>query len=331
MLRSERTVELQESPHSVGWRIQRLDVHMRDRTDNPGLIMDILADILRRLSNLRILTFAIVGHGYYLDYFPENVLQATNACRDSLLFLNWYGGLKPFPNTWASFLENHPRLEAINVPVALTQLGNSHIVLNSLKSVYVYYSARSRVENEFWNIEMPNIHHAICDIASIIPGLEFAPDDEFLPKIGNKLTSIQINCLKSWSADYNIIYTIYDTLFKILVNCKNLVRVDIVSHEWMLPSSYLLPQTVHTLGIKLNVHQISKRSVDVLLKSILDLLSGLPSLKTICFMDQGNVRALCAHPQVLSSNLARILNLGVNVVDHEGRPLVYFSQRTIPR
>jgi hypothetical protein len=41
MLRSEHAVELQEleSPHAIGWRIQRLDVHMRDRTDNPGLMI----------------------------------------------------------------------------------------------------------------------------------------------------------------------------------------------------------------------------------------------------------------------------------------------------
>ena len=172
MLRSEHAVELQEleSPSAIGRRIQRLDVHMRDRTDDPELIMDILADLLRRLPNLRVLTFAITGHGYedsrnLYHFLPENVLQATNACRDTLRLLNWYGVVKPSSNTWASFLENHPRLEAINAPVLLTQLENSHIVLDSLKSIYIHCHTNPN-EDMLWNIDLPSIHHAIYDITS---------------------------------------------------------------------------------------------------------------------------------------------------------------------
>jgi len=322
MLRSEHAVELQELSHAMGWRTQRLDVHMRDRTDDPRLIMDILADILRRLPNLRILTFAVIGHGYAASnhsyYLPENVLQASSACRDTLRLLNWYGGLGPSSNTWASFLENHPRLEEINMPVALTQLENSHIVLNSLKSVYVYpYD-----ENELWNIDFPNVHNAIYDMTSIIPGSEVAPRYDFLPKIGPKLTSIQINCLKSRSADNNISFRFNSAFRRIVVNCTKLARMDIVTCEWRISTAVSFPKTVHTLGIRVTAYQIPKRSVDAFFKDIHSLSSWFPSLKTICFMDKGNIRALRAHPQALSSGLARITILGVNVVDHEGRPLV---------
>ena len=327
MLRSEQAVELQESPHTIGWRTQRLDVHIRDRTDNRALIMDILTDILRRLPNLRILTFAVIGHGYdaYYDYYlPESVLEATNACRDTLQILNWYGGLKPPPNAWASFLENHPRLEAINVPVALTQLENSHIVLNSLKSVYVYcYTnplTEPDIENELWNIDLPNIRHAIYDITPIFPGLEIASQD-FLPKIGPKLTSIQINCFKAYSADPSLFFAFYNTFLNMAVNCKNLTRVDIVTSEWQIPTPGDFPKTVHTLGIRVNAHLIPKRFMDPFFGSTIHVLSDFSSLRTICFMDQANVRALRAHPRVLRANLIRILELDVNAIDHEGQPL----------
>lgn len=328
MLRSEQAVKSQEILHTIGWQTQRLDVHMRDRTDNPQLIMDILADILRRLPNLRVLTFAVVGHGYDSQYLPENILQATNPCRDTLRFLNWYGGLRPSSNTWASFLENHPKLEAINAPVFLTKLENSHIVLDSLKSVYIHCHpdpdlSATHIGDELWNINFPNIHHAIYDITTTP---SYFVHDDFLPKIGPKLTSIQINCLKNFYAIDDIHVAFFRALIKIEATCTNLVRVDLLTHEWNLPLGLFpyCPKTVHTLGIRVHVHQIPKRSLRSLFTSLRNLLM-ITSLKTICFMDQDNVRALRSHPQALSSQ-ARILNeygeCGFNIVDHEGRSLL---------
>ena len=315
MLRSEHALE-SELPHAIGWRIQRLDVHMRDRTGNPGLIMDILADILRRLPNLRVLTFSITGHGYdeYCKYLPEEVLQATNACRNTLRLLNWYGGVRLSSNNWASFLENHPRLEAINAPVVLTQLGNSNIVLDSLKSIYVHcQTSTSQIQDMLWNLDLPRIHHAICDI-----NLSGAPDschDDFLQKIGSKLTSIQINVMR-----HN--FVIYNPLPKIVSICKNLARVDFVTSQWFITSLVSIPKSVHTLGFRVNVYQIPKRKLEAFFLNIRNVLSRFPSVKKFCFTDQRNVRALRAHPEALGSNLAAILTLGVDVVDQEGRPLV---------
>ena len=318
MLRSEHAVELleSESPHAIGWRIQRLDVHMRDRTDNPGLIMDILADILRRLPNLRVLTFAITGHGYDdpFNYLPYSVLQATNACRDTLRFLNWYGGVRPSSNTWASFLENHPRLEAINAPVTLTQLGNSHIVLDSLKSIYIHCrTPASHIQDMLWNINLPSIHHAIYDVTWTDQGLSSSHDD-FLRKVGSKLTSIQIIISRN-----DVLY--FMPLSRIVATCKNLTRVDLVTFGWLIPLSFSIPESVHTLGIRVNNRQIPKHSLEAFFSSICNVLSRFPSVNTFYFMDQRNVRALRAHSQALSSNLAGILILGINVMDHEGRPL----------
>ena len=319
MLRSEQAVELQdsESPHAIGWRIQRLDVHMRDRIDNPGLIMDILADILRRLPNLRVLTFAITGHGYsdfYGNYLPENILQATNACRDTLRLFNWYGGLEPSSNTWASFLENHPRLEAINAPVALTQLENSHIVLDSLKSIYVHCQTN---QDMLWKINLPSIHHAICDGTIYDSMTAPSPHDHFLQKIGSKLTSIQIDVLR-----YNSNDVAYISITRISSFCKNLARMDFVTLGWRMAGFLSLPATVHTLGVRINAHQISRRCLETFFSDIHYDLFRSPSVKTFCFTDERNVRALRAHSQALSSNLAAILVLGVIVMDHRGRPLV---------
>ena len=313
MLRSERAVELHESesPHGIGWRIQRLDVHMRDRTDNPGLIMDILADILRRLSNLRVLTFAITGHGYdAFDFLPHNVLQATNACRDTLRLLNWYGGVRPPSNTWASFLENHPRLEAINAPVVLTQLGNSHIVLDSLKSIYI-----NCLQDMIWNINLPSIRHAIYDVPST-----GSLSHEFLPGIASKLTSIQINIPRNNSP-------VFEPLLRILAICKNLTRVDLVTSGWFIVQSLFqssVVETVHTLGIRVNhdAHQIDRFSLRAFFGGIILVLCHFPSVKTFCFTDRRNIQALRVHSQAFSSNLADLLILGVDVMDHEGRPLV---------
>jgi hypothetical protein len=326
MLRSERAVELQESESPIGWRIQRLDVYMRDQTENPGLIMDILADILRRLPNLRVLAFAITGNNYD-ECLPENVLQATNACRDTLRLLNWYRGVRLSSNSWVPFLENHPRLEAIDAPVVLTQLQveNSHIVLDSLKSIYVRcQNPASRTQNMLWNIDFPSIHHAIYEITSP----PHSSNDVFLQRQGSKLTSIEIIIL---SNDLDFAFS------KIVTTCKNLARVDLVIFEWLMPS-FSIPKSVHTLGIRVRGRgfQIPKRSMlEAFFLSIRNVLSSFPSVKTICFTDQQNIRALRVHSQALSSNLVGIHNLGVDVMDHEGRLLVvedgnvYFETRMV--
>ena len=323
MLRSERAVELQELPHAIGWRTQRLDVHMRDRTDNPALIMGILVDILRRLPNLRVLTFAIVGHGYNALHFPDSVLQATNACRDTLRLLNWYGGLKPFPKAWESFLENHPQLEAINAPVILNHLKNSHIVLDSLKSVYVHCPLESDhailgIGNELWDVHFPNIHHAIYDITSA----SYRYYDIFLKKIGPQLTSIQINCLKSFDSSHFVEVAFYAVFSIVTATCPNLTRVDLVIYEWKILPPLVFPENVHTLGIRVNVSQIPRRCVVTLFGNIHNFLLRFPFVKTISFIDQLNVRVLRSHRRALISNVAQILTLGVNVMDHEGHSLV---------
>lgn len=337
LLRSEYAVELKELPHTIGWQIQRLDVHMRDRTDDRGLIMDILADILRRLPNLRILTFAVIGHGYNTHnsyYIPENVLQATSACRDTLKFLNWYGGVRPSSDgpSWASFLENHPRLEAINAPVALTQLGNSHIVLDSLKSVYVHCSTHLptfHVENELWNINLPNIRHAIYDITWTNADHTFTSHHNFLTKIGPNLTSIQINYLRSCPVGDIVSLAFYRLFQMIVANCAKLARANVVIYEWKIPIFFIFRKTVHTLGIKVNTYQVSKRSVVTFFRTVYDFLCRHPSLKTVCFTDQGNIQALRAHPHALSSGLALMTILDVNVMDHEGCPFKVYG--TNPR
>ena len=306
MMRSEHAVELRE--HAIGWRIQRLDVHIRDRTDNSGLIMGILANILRRLPNLRILTFAITGHGYYDRYkvLPDNVLQATNACRDTLQLINWYGGAMFSSKSWASFLENHPRLEAINVPVVLTQPGNSHIFLDSLKSIYVHSDIS--LSDMLWNINLPSINHAIYD--------NVYHSYHSLLKIGSKLTSIQINILR-----HDLDFAANRALSRIATTCKNLARLDLVIGKWMVPF-FSIPESVHTMAIRIVAHQIPRRSLKTFFDMIHNILFSSPSVKTLCFKDRRNVRALRAHSQALRSNLAAILILGVNVMDHESRPLV---------
>ncbi|KAF8800053.1 hypothetical protein BYT27DRAFT_7200541 [Phlegmacium glaucopus] len=332
MLRSEHAVGSQELPHAIGSLTRRLDVHMHDRTDDPGAIMDILADILNRLPNLRILTFAVFGLGYKAShYLPENVLQATNACRDTLRFLNCYGRLGPSPNSWASFLMNHPRLEAINAPVALTKLGNPHLVLNSLKSIYVHcYTDQSESydENQLSNIDFPNIRHAIYDVTFLMPEIDSALHYEFPSKMEPQLTSVQINCLKTYPDDHDIMFAFNKVIQRITLNCERLTRVDFVIYDWQIPIIVCFPKNVHTLGIMVTASRLSKPSVYEFLKAIHDFLSYVRSVKTLCFTDQTNIRALRAHPHALSLCLDDIMELGVNVVDRQGRSLVW-SEGTI--
>ena len=321
MLRSEHAVELQGSgsPHAIGWRVQRLDVHVRDRTDNSKFIMDILADILRRLPNLRVLTFSITGHGYdeSLDHVPENVLQATDACRDTLRLLNWYGGVEFSSNSWAWFLENHPQIEAINAPVVLTRLGNSHIVLDSLKSIYVDYRTRASNIHQnimmLWDINLPNVRHATCHISRGVS----TSFDVFLRNMGSRLTSIQFNIS---TYDYDA-----EALSRIVAFCTNLTRVDLVFFQWLMPL-FTIPKSVHTLGIRINGRQIPRRSMETFFVCLHFLLSLSSSVKRFCFTDQRDVRTLRAHSRVLKLYLPRIHKLDVNVLDHEGRLLVALDE-----
>jgi len=89
-------------------------------------------------------------------------------------------------------------------------------------------------------------------------------------------------------------FAFYDVFSTVTVTCPNLTRVDLVIYEWKI-SPFLLfffPETVHTLGIRVNLYQIARRSLETLFKTIGDFLFRFPSVKTICFIDQHNVRVL---------------------------------------
>ena len=132
-----------------------LDVHMRDPTDDPGLIMEhVLTNILPTLVPLDLWPWL-----HSLKSFLSSLVVLV-----VILFDCWTGTDPPLTL-------GHRFGDSLNIASgSVTQLGNSHIVLNSLTSVYIYCltgPSASHNENELWNTDFPNIHHAIYDITSV--------------------------------------------------------------------------------------------------------------------------------------------------------------------
>jgi len=122
--------------------------------------------------------------------------------------------------------------------------------------------------------------------------------------------------MKSCSSDHNISFS-FDNVFRgIVVNCKKLAWMNIVTCEWQISTAVCFSRMFTHWGIRVTAYQILKRSVDASF-----IHPWKPSALWIKGTFERYVRILRYSVQVL----ARIIILGVNVMDHEGRPLVLIA------
>ncbi|KAF8154539.1 hypothetical protein B0H34DRAFT_527346 [Crassisporium funariophilum] len=330
-----------ETYYPVGWWTKRLDVVMRDDIKDLEGLMDTLAEIISRLPNLRVLLFGITGRGYHYPqselighyspwsvfighlHLPGNVLRAANSCRDTLTYVNWSNTIcTPHISDWTSFLENHPRLESINVPCAIQE--DSRVSFDCLKTIYAYSLFGPPSSTcEIWNIDMPKVRHAVYDLTTHRLGIML---DEvnilFFRKIGPQLTSIQLNFLEKFNTERDMNDLFKTTMQQLTYCCKNLERLDLTIYGWIIPKFELFPN-VNVFGIRVTSSFISTKIIQKLFRVMFKaFVTRHRSVEKIQFLEGGNVHALRKHPQTLREVVAFMATLGVTIEDHNGQHLV---------
>lgn len=177
----------------LGWWTKRLDVAMRDSTDDSKTDLVLVGSIVAMLSNLSILTFDIHGHGYFLAYgglgtLPSSILQSTSP--ENLNVVYWHRpNVMPTAEDWLEFLSSRPHLRSISDSLWGHYLPMANAVPNFPSLTSLHLSLPWSVEY-FSRLELPRLQHltyrANYDFAQ-----NFAP---FFQNHGANLMSLTTDC-----------------------------------------------------------------------------------------------------------------------------------------
>jgi hypothetical protein len=320
MYRTEQVSESDDTIRPIGWWTKRLDINLRNSTSSLRADMNALADVMKCLPNLRVLTFSITGHQYKERLAPK--VLASVSCRETLKFVHFYTYCIPSTENWTVFLERHPYLESANL--------NNHIFpdsfhgrLDCLRTIHLNYHASSAVDFS-WHTKLPAVRAAAYD-------LEFSSDEDwveqFFTTFGPKLTTIQLNQLHldpddPWN-DTEIEANLEETLHWIQSECHALEHINLLFRSWhiltLFENADIFPSKVSTLVILIIKGQISKEMTANLFGGIFSLMKDRnPNLKTIQFSNGMNVRGLRAHSKALAEGLRRLSDIGLVIKDSEG-------------
>ncbi|KIM37654.1 hypothetical protein M413DRAFT_259032 [Hebeloma cylindrosporum] len=309
----------------VGWWTERLDVRMRDATQTPGATFATLADILAHLPNLCILTFSITGYGFSESPLPNAVLNSITSS-GSLKCVQWHNAITtPSSRNWTAFLQKHPELEFLDGKQNIDW--NPHIKLDAVKILHgCPLPTRSRA---VWStVDLPAVRSMLYDW----PYGSEIDDVITFSRLGDKLTDLQLNFFGGHLRDFRV--TALDLLFtRIRAECTRLTQVILVVDSWSILDWYIptLPTTVHALGIRVMAEQVSasnaKRFFNILLPAY---VASNPSLKTIKFMEERNIRALRSHSLSMWNGFRVMQGLGVAVKDLEDRRIVAPNPPLVP-
>jgi hypothetical protein len=298
----------------VGWWTERLDVWLRGEEKTPDTVFATLADILTYLPNLRILTFSIIGPGFFSVPLPNVVLNSVTSS-GTLKCVQWYNSfLKPLARHWTEFLQRHPEIEVLDGGQAVTS--NAHIKLDAVK-ILLKYPIRTGRGTPWSEVDLPAVRSMFYDLTD---GIE-TDDAVIFSRLGQNLTDIQLTFFARLRVPcLNVAFA------QIRAGCTRLTQLVLAVWSWSMLGLYTLnlPSTVHTLGIRvMDGRQVSAASVKRLFTALLPLYVARNSaLKTIKFMNASNSRALRSRPISLWHGLRVMENLRLVVTDWDDRLIV---------
>ena len=297
----------------VGRWTERLDVRMRNATDTPDTVFATLANILTYLPNLCVLTFSIVGRGFFSASLPKVVLNSVTSS-GSLKCVQWHNSfVKPLAGPWTEFLQRHPEIEVLDGGQTVTL--NAHIKLDAVK-ILLGYPIRTGYWTLWSEVDLPAVRSMFYDLTY---GIE-TDDAVTFNRLGQNLTDIQLTFFAPLRVPcLNVAFA------RIRAGCTRLTQLVLAVRSWSMLGLYTLnlPSTVHTLGIRvMDGQQVSAASVKRLFTAFLPLyVARNRALKTIKFMEASNSRALRSRPISLWHGLRVMEKLGLAVTDWNDHPL----------
>lgn len=293
----------------LGWWTKRLDVAMRDSTNDAKSDMVLVGRIVAMLPNLSILTFNVRGHGYFPAYgglqtLPSSILQSTSP--ENLNVVYWHSPhILPTAEDWVKLLSSRPHLRSMSDfgwgeyrPVV-----NAVPNLPSLTSLHLSFSWSIEY---FSRLELPHLQHLTYRANSDFT-TNFAP---FLQNHGAKLMSFTTDYHTS---EWNMLPLVSET-------CPNLISLELSMDDWIfLPGNICALPPIRLMKLTCRRLEHGRHLYRRLFPFIIDAMTVCPTLKTVRFADERVFCDLNNHLHVFQGQLKTLLEAGVTFENAEGR------------
>jgi hypothetical protein len=297
--------------HPLGWWSKRLDVAMRDQSNDSESELESLSQIIHFLPNLNILIFRVTIPEYHPLRLPDSFLhQFLRSAGPNLQAILWYTpALAPTSLQWYDLLAGMPHISIVSFANAGKFPEDPLPALPALRILSLPYFM-DHFPNTVTSI--PSLRHLIFSSYR----LPEAAWKTFLLNHGEQLEVIQMH-VERGSLD-----RLLDSISQC---CPKLQRLDITIQTWevldQLQHGLSLPNTIQTFGIYCIQFQSSRSSHKALFTALRKMKFG-PVFKGIQLLCQNNVTHLHEqHRKLLSTNLPELSKLGLEVLDHEGQVL----------
>jgi hypothetical protein len=302
--------------HPMGWWTKRLDVAMRDPSVETDNELESLSQIIQSLPNLNILIFRVTAAKYRSVDLPESFLnQLSRSAKFNLQAIVWYSGaLIPDPQQWHTFLSGMYAIRTLSQACVAVHYPTEFSLpaLPALRTFSMPYHMRY----------CPNPIAPIPFLRHFVFSADRSTDRSwkaFLLNHGQQLEVVQVYVI--W--EHGISHVV-DTVSQ---TCPNLHRLDIAIPTWsqlnVSEDGLSLPATMRTFGLYCMQSQAPKTGYKRLFSALRNMKFG-PAFKVIQLLRPTNVVDLCKHHrQLLLDNMPKLRELGFELLDHEGRVLLW--------
>jgi hypothetical protein len=304
-----------DTAYSLGRCTKRFDIAMHDVGGEAHDEFVYLAEIIRCLPNLNIITFRITAKRYVVmdlpHYFLPNLSRSSGPNLRAILWFNF--NTTPDKHDWYAFLRrgmwsiSTAYCPAIKFPDDL---------LPAMPAMRTFYIPRPVNTVQASDPIMSSLRHAIFQPDHPSFEIKNAAWKLVLRTCGQNLQVIQVH-FKMSAGISNVLEIVSQT-------CPNLQRLNISVQVWSdLLIGLSLPGTIQVFGIYCSQVQVRKRSVKSLFAALTSKIEFGADLKAIQFLCRGTVIELCKnHRRELVKGTQALKNRGVEVQDHEGCVLV---------
>ncbi|KAL4075291.1 hypothetical protein V8B97DRAFT_2022285 [Scleroderma yunnanense] len=283
-----------EGVHFLGSWTRRLDIVIRDRCIDINAESECLAEIIRSVSGLEIMSFAITSDDYIDFLMPPSILDALQCHASSLRVLDWSTN-RLHPDLYQlerRLLKNLPRLRILSCFALFWE--NGFMPSRALSSVHtlILYMLFSTLELSIpGHPGPPDTGETPPTLQELILNTEMWKYDlwkQFMRRYGVYLTSVQLR------GHYSGLEIGLNTYLELINgSCPNIRRITISISKFSKVSMdrFSLPP-VEYLGLRAEAHQ-EPRSAYVNLFLILAFVKEtVPTLRVVQFIDHHNVDAL---------------------------------------
>ncbi|KAH7911909.1 hypothetical protein BJ138DRAFT_859315 [Hygrophoropsis aurantiaca] len=286
----------------LGWYTERLDVAMRDQDSAHGdAELEFLAEIIRCMPNLAIVSFAARYPQYGHKEMPSSVMDALMSHALSLRVVDWSTDrLVPNESSYLELLRSATNLRILNCFLASSsESDNCHAFNPSLQTLSL---PDLFIDDGDYQIHLPSVHEVL-----------FVGDDnlwrknDFLKIYGANITSLHL-----FPSNFDL--RIYSE------HCPRLHSLIISVDEWVsLPLNLVLPP-VSYLGLRCDRYQASM-SIYAHIFAVLDSFRrSAPSLRVVQFVERQNVVDILKKFQI-QRLLEQFKDCQFRIEDHDGHLL----------